>query len=133
MLSNTRGGQLGKCAFWHLEASHPLPLYPMGTILRNRSGKLSARQACHIMMCTDLLHHNSFSYSSCGSISLHEYLPHTLIQVWDRLGSTLLAAAASSVLLLCHLHLSLPAELLLLLLLRIGCLKIDGTKEYIQK
>ena len=87
-------------------------------------------QACHIMMCIDLLHDNRFSYSSCSSISLHEYLPHTLMQVWDRSGSTLLAAAASSVLLLCHLHLSLPAELLLLI---IGCFKIDGTKEYIQK
>ena len=85
-------------------------------------------------MCTgDLLHHKSFSHISCSSISLHEYLPHTLMQVLDRSGSTLLAVAASSVLPLCHLHLSLPAELLLLLLLRIGCLKIDGTKEYIQK
>jgi hypothetical protein len=82
------------------------------------------------MMCTDLLHHNSFSYSSCSSISLHEYLPHTLMQVWDRSGSTLLAAAASSVLLLCHLHLSLPAELLLL---RIGCLKIEQTNIYESK
>lgn len=52
------------------------------------------------------------------------------MKVLGRVGADLLAAAASRVLLFCPLQLLYK---LLLLLLKTGCLRIKGTKDYIQK